>query len=102
MTPSPIPALAVAAAATRTLRVGPYVLANDFRNPVLLARECATLDLLSGGRFELGLGAGRPNAGGDYAKLGLALEPGSVRVERLAEALGIVQALFAGERVTVA
>jgi probable F420-dependent oxidoreductase len=98
-TPSPIPALAVAAAATRTLRVGPYVLANDFRNPVLLARECATLDVLSDGRFELGLGAGRPNAEADYRKLGLAQDPGGVRVERLAESLAIVTRLLRGERV---
>ena len=57
---APLPALAVAAAATRTLRLGTYVLANDFRNPVLLAKDVATLDLLSGGRVELGIGAGRP------------------------------------------
>src|SRR5690349_2494897 len=53
---APLPALALAAAATRTLRVGTYVLVNDFRSPVLLAKDVATLDLLSGGRFELGLG----------------------------------------------
>jgi len=57
---APLPAVAMAAAATRTLRVGPYVLANDYRNPVLLAKEVGTLDFLSGGRFELGIGAGRP------------------------------------------
>ena len=102
MTPAPLPALAVAAAATRTLRVGPYVLANDYRHPVLLARECATLDLLSDGRFELGLGAGRPNAAADYAKLGLALDPGGVRVDRLAESLAILKALLSGESVTAA
>jgi probable F420-dependent oxidoreductase len=99
---SPIPALAVAAAATRTLRVGPYVLANDFRNPVLLARESATLDLLSNGRFELGLGAGRPHADEDYGKLGIQFDSGGVRVDRLTEALGIVKGLLAGERVTTA
>src|SRR5579859_2113997 len=55
---APLIALAVAAQATTRLRVGSYVLANDYRHPVLLAREAATLDLLSGGRFELGLGAG--------------------------------------------
>src|SRR3954454_3282099 len=55
-----LPALAPVAAATRTLRVGTYVLANDYRNPVMLAKYAATLDLLSDGRFELGLGAGRP------------------------------------------
>ena len=59
---APIPALTSAAMATRKLRVGTYVIANDFRNPVLLAKEVATVDLLSGGRFELGLGVGRPAA----------------------------------------
>src|SRR5439155_26746297 len=49
---SPFPALAAAAAATRTLRVGTYVLDNDFRHPVLLAKEAASLDLVSGGRHE--------------------------------------------------
>ena len=58
----PFPALAAAAAAARSLRVGAYVIANDFRNPVLLAKEAATLDVLSGGCFELGIGAGRPAA----------------------------------------
>lgn len=99
---TPLPALAFAAAATRTLRVGPYVLANDYRNPVLLAREVAALDWLSGGRFELGIGAGRPNAAADYAKLGIAPDPGGVRVARLAEAIAILKAALAGERVTVA
>jgi probable F420-dependent oxidoreductase len=98
---TPMPALAFAAAATQTLRVGPYVLANDLRNPVMLAREVAAIDLLSGGRFELGIGAGRPHADEDYAKLGIGLDPGGVRVDRLAESIGIVKALLAGERVTV-
>lgn len=94
---SPIPALSVLAGATRTLRVGTYVLMNDARSPVLLAREAATLDLLSGGRLELGLGAGRPGAEADYAKLGIAYQPGGVRVARLAESVAILKALFAGE-----
>ena len=93
---APLPALAAAAMGTSTLRLGTYVLVNDFRNPVLLAREAATLDLLSGGRFELGLGVGRPTAGPDYQKLGMPLDAGGVRVERLAEALPIVKALLAG------
>src|ERR1044071_1820829 len=96
---APLPALAIAAAATHSIHLGTYVLANDHRNPVLLARECATLDFLSGGRFELGLGAGRPGIEGDYRKLGIPLESGGVRVERLAEALGIMKRLFAGETV---
>lgn len=95
---SPIPALAAAAAATSTLRIGTYVLANDFRNPVLLAREAATLDFLSGGRLELGLGVGRPTAGDDYRKLGIGFDEGAVRVSRFAEALPIIKSLLAGER----
>jgi len=55
---APVPALLAAADATTTLRIGSHVFANDFRHPVMLAREAATLDLLSDGRFELGLGAG--------------------------------------------
>jgi probable F420-dependent oxidoreductase len=96
---APIPALTAVAMATRTLRVGTYVLANDMRNPVLLAREAATLDFLSGGRLELGLGAGRPGIEADYRKLGIPLESGGVRVERLIEAVSILKRLFAGEQV---
>src|SRR5579872_4124396 len=55
---APFTALAVAAEATSSLRVGSYVFCNDYRHPVILAREAATLDVLSEGRFELGLGAG--------------------------------------------
>ena len=55
---APLTALAVAAEATTALRIGSYVFCNEYRHPVLLAREAATLDLLSEGRFELGLGAG--------------------------------------------
>src|SRR5690349_21608687 len=64
---APFPALAAAAAATSGLRVGTYVLANDYRHPVLVAKEAASLDVLSGGRFELGIGAGRPSAAADNA-----------------------------------
>ena len=55
---SPVPALAAAAAVTSTLRVGTLVFANDFRHPAALAKETATLDLLSDGRLEVGVGAG--------------------------------------------
>src|SRR3984893_995674 len=87
---APLPALAMAAAATRTLRVGTYVLANDLRHPVLLAKEVATLDLLSGGRFELGPGAGRPDAATENRMLGLPFDSGAVRLARLAESIGIL------------
>jgi len=97
---APLPALAVAAAATRTLRVGTYVLANDYRNPVMLAKEAATLDLLSGGRFELGIGAGRPTAAADNRMLGIPFDAGGVRVARLAASLAIIKPLLAGQRAS--
>jgi probable F420-dependent oxidoreductase len=96
---APLPALSVAAAATRDLRVGTYVLANDLRHPVLLAKDAASLDVLSGGRLELGIGAGRPNAADDYRMLGLPFEPGHVRLARLAESLSVLKALLAGQPV---
>src|SRR5438552_2642204 len=97
---APMPALAAAAAVTRTLRIGTYVIANDYRNPVMLAKEAATLDVLSGGRFELGIGAGRPTAAAENRMLGRAFDSGAVRVARLAESLGILKGLLAGQTVT--
>jgi probable F420-dependent oxidoreductase len=97
---SPFVALAAAAAATSTLRFGTYVLANDFRHPTLVAKEAASLDFLSGGRFELGLGAGRPAASADNGALGLDFDSGSVRVARLAESIGLVKRLLAGETLS--
>ena len=96
---SPFPALAVAAAVTSTLRVCPFVLNNDYRNPVLVARESATLDALSGGRFELGIGAGRPGADADYAQLGMPLDSPGTRIERLAESLTLIKAALSGKTV---
>lgn len=95
---APIAALAAAAAATSRLRIGSYVFANDFRHPLILAREVATLDLLSGGRVIFGLGAGWRTA--DYRQLGLPYDPAGTRIERLAEAVGLVKRLLAGEEVT--
>ena len=97
---APLPALAAAAAVTSSLRVGTYVIANDFRNPVLLAKEAATLDLVSGGRFELGLGVGRPAAAEDNRMLGLAFDSGGARVARLAESLALIKPLLAGQPAT--
>ena len=75
---APFPALAAAAAATTTLRLGTMVLANDYRHPVVVAKEAATLDLLSGGRFELGIGAGWTTT--DYAEAGIPLDRAGVRI----------------------
>lgn len=95
---SPIAALSAAAAATTRLRIGPYVFANDFRHPLVMAREAATLDFLSGGRLELGLGAGWRRS--DYRQLGYAYASPGRRIDRLVESLGIVKRLLAGETVT--
>ncbi len=94
---SPLVALTAAALATTRLRVGSYVFANDYRHPLVLAREAATLDVLSGGRFELGIGAGW-NAF-DYERLGMPYDPPGRRVDRLAEALPLLRALLDGERI---
>ena len=95
---SPIAALAAAAAATTRLRVGAFVFANDYRHPLILAREAATLDLLSGGRFEMGLGAGWMT--GDYRQLGMTYDPAPRRIDRLEEAIPLIKRLLAGETVT--
>lgn len=89
---APIPALAVAAAVTSTLRVGPLVLGNDYKHPVVLAREAATLDLLSNGRLELGIGAGWMTV--DYEKAGMTLDRPGVRIARLEESIAILKGLF--------
>jgi probable F420-dependent oxidoreductase len=92
-----ITALAVAATATTKLRVGSYVLVNDYRNPALLAREIATLDQLSDGRVELGLGAG--NWPLDFQQLGIPFDQAGVRVSRFAEGLSIIKQFFTSETV---
>lgn len=94
----PIAALMAAADATTAIRVGSLVFDNDFRHPAQLAREVATLDLLSDGRFELGIGAGWRQA--DYDQVGLPFDGAGVRIDRLIEALAIIKQFFAQESVT--
>jgi probable F420-dependent oxidoreductase len=89
---APMVAAAVAAEATTTLRVGTLVLDNDFRHPVLVAKEAATLDIATGGRFEFGLGAGWMTT--DYEQSGIPMDKPSVRVARLAESLAIIRAMW--------
>ncbi len=95
---APLTALMAAAEATRSLRIGTTVFANDFRHPAVLAKEAATLDLLSEGRFELGIGTGY--AAHDYAMSGIPLDPPGVRVSRLAESVQIIKGLFGDAPVT--
>jgi probable F420-dependent oxidoreductase len=78
------------------IRVGAYVLCNDFRHPVLMAKEAATVDVVTEGRFELGLGAGWVPA--EYQMAGIPFESGAVRFERLAETVQIAKLAFAGEQ----
>jgi len=97
---APFPALVAAAAATSTLRVGTLVLDNDYRHPLVAAKEAATVDLLSGGRLELGMGAGWLVS--DYAQSGLVCDPPGVRIERLEEGLSVVKGLLAGGKFSFA
>lgn len=85
----PLVAMATVAMATTRLRIGPMVIANDFRPPVQLAKEVATLDVISDGRIELGLGAGFLQA--EYAPLGIPFDPPRVRVSRLEESTQLLE-----------
>ena len=95
---APLIALSAAAVATERVRLGTLVIDNDFRNPLMLAREIATLDVLSGGRVELGIGAGW--AIRDNESLGIPYDRGRVRVERLAEAIAVMKRFFTEDEVT--
>jgi probable F420-dependent oxidoreductase len=96
----PIAAMASAVTATTTLRVGALVFDCDFRHPAVLARELATIDQLSQGRLEVGLGAGWKRL--DYDRSGIAMEAPEVRVDRMVEHTKVLRALFAEEPVTFA
>ncbi|HXM58160.1 MAG TPA: TIGR03621 family F420-dependent LLM class oxidoreductase [Candidatus Dormibacteraeota bacterium] len=89
---APLTALAAVAAATTRLRVGTLVICNDFRHPAVLAKAAATLDVLSGGRLELGLGAGFLRR--EYDEAGLRFDPPGDRVGRLEESLQVLKGLF--------
>lgn len=103
---APVPALMAAADATTTLRVGALVFDNDYKHPVILAKELATLDLLSDGRTEIGLGAGWMIS--DYEEAGIQYDSPKVRIDRFIEGMAIIRGVmkdgpfsFAGEHYTV-
>ncbi len=103
---APIAALSTAAAVTESLRVGALVFANDFRHPAVLAKETATLDLLSEGRLEVGVGAGWMTD--DYTWTGIAHDRAGVRIDRMIEAIEVLRGLwgedpfhFEGEHYTI-
>jgi probable F420-dependent oxidoreductase len=95
---SPLAGLAAAAAVTSRIRIGAFVFANDYRHPLLLAREMATLDQISGGRVELGIGAGWNTS--DYRQLSMPYERAGLRIERMQESVQLMRRLLAGERVS--
>ncbi len=90
---APVPALAAAAAATTSLRIACLVFANGFRHPVVLAKELATLDVLSHGRLEIGLGAGWLAT--DYEQSGIPYDRPGVRIQRMEEAVRVIRGLMA-------
>ncbi len=94
-----VPAMAAAAAVTSSIRVGCRVLCVDFHVPSVLAKELATIELLSEGRLEVGLGAGWVDH--EYELMGLRFDPAGARIERLAELVALVKAHFSGDRIDV-
>ena len=92
-----VPALTMAAAVTERIRVGCRVFCNDYRHPVMLAKEAATIDLLSSGRLELGIGAGWIEA--EYEAAGMTFDRPGRRIDRLAESITLLRALMSGEQV---
>lgn len=103
---APVPALMTAADATDRLRVGALVWDNDYKHPLVLAKELATIDLLSEGRLEIGIGAGWMIS--DYEQSGIAYDSAKVRIDRFAEGLAVIKGClgpepfsFAGEHYTI-
>ncbi len=94
-----MPAMAMAAAVTETLHIGCRVFCVDYHLPAVLAKSAATLDLLSDGRLELGLGAGWTQS--EYAAMGVPFDAAGVRIERLSEVIALVKAQFSGEEIAM-
>lgn len=95
---APAPALAAAAMVTTELRLGGLVWDNDFRHPAVLAKDAATIDVLSDGRLEFGIGAGWLKD--EYEQTGIPFDPPAVRIDRMEEALRLIKKLFTEERVS--
>lgn len=94
---APLIGLTAAAMATTSLRVLPLVLANDYRHPLVLAKELATIDALSGGRLDFGIGAGWMLS--DYDQAGIDYDSAGTRIRRLSEAVDVLRALLSGRSV---
>ncbi len=103
---APMPALMAAASATTTLRVGALVFDNDYKHPVVMAKELATMDVLSNGRTEIGLGAGWMIS--DYEEAGIQYDSPKVRIDRFIEGMAIIKGVmqdgpfsFSGDHYTI-
>ena len=92
---APVPALTAAAAVTETLRIGALVWDNDYKHPLVLTKELATMDVLSNGRVEIGLGAGWMIA--DYEQSGIPYDNAKVRIDRFVEGLAVIKGLMGAE-----
>jgi probable F420-dependent oxidoreductase len=90
---APVPALMAVADATTELKVGALVFDNDYKHPVVLAKELATIDVLSGGRLEVGIGAGWMQT--DYDQSGIPMDAPGVRVSRMEEGIAVIKGCFA-------
>lgn len=97
---APVPALMAAAAVTTTLRVGAFVFDNDYRHPSMLAKELATMDVLSDGRLEIGMGAGWAEQ--EYRQAGMPFDRAGVRIERMVEGVQVVKGLLGSGPFTFA
>ena len=95
---SPVPALTWIAAATEGLRIAAFVFNNDLRHPAVLAQDLATLDVLSGGRLDVAIGAGWNKP--EYDAIGLSFDPTPVRQARLAEAITVLKGAFGDAPLT--
>src|SRR5215831_19399391 len=96
---APVPAMMAAAEATTSLRIGSLVFDVDYRHPAVLQKEIATLDLLTGGRIEWGIGAGWHRL--EYMQAGIAFDTPGIRVERLEEAVRAIKGLFGPAPLTL-
>lgn len=92
---APVPALMTAADVTTTLRIGALVWDNDYKHPAVLAKELATMDVLSDGRMEIGIGAGWMIS--DYEQLGIPYDAAKVRIDRFVEGLHVIKGAMAAE-----
>ena len=95
-----IPAMMAAACVTSTIKIGARVMCCDYHHPLVLAKQLATIDLLSEGRLEPGFGAGWISS--EYDAMGIEMDRPSVRIERMADYVKLARQFFAGDELDMA